>query len=556
VAHASFKGLRVLSLESRRAKEVEKLIRTYGGEAIVVPAMREVGLDSNAEAFEFAEGLLRGEFDLVIFMTGVGVRTMLNIVKARFDGEEFLDALRKVKIAARGAKPATALRELKVPLHVVAEEPSTWRELLRAIDETYGDSLSTMSIAVQEYGASNPEFLAELSSRSRRLSKVPVYQWALPEDLQPLRESVLGLLNGAIDVVLFMTAVQVIHMFHVAEQMGAGAQLRESLQSAVVLSIGPTTSEELAHYGIHPDFEPSRPKMGFLINEAAQYAGRLLEEKRNRKIEAVFSESAGPDADVSDVDEMDTLKPVRRVAASTPTMAGFRDGLMQIDFLHEISSRIAAADSLHLVLDRIVGFISSVIPCDSCFIYVLEGENLVMRASKNPHADLVDQLDIQIGQGVTGWVAKHRQPVAIASGASNDPRFKAFKNIPEDHFEAMLCTPITCAGRVVGVINLQHRLSYRHTTHEVRLLSTLGYLVGAEIERARLETENSQLSKRLETRKAVDRAKGILQRDLSLSEDDAYQMMHKESRQRRKSMREIADAILLSEELRRAQTNA
>ena len=556
MAHASFKGLRVLSLESRRAKEVEKLIRTYGGEAIVVPAMREVGLDSNAEAFEFAEGLLRGEFDLVIFMTGVGVRTMLNIVQTRFDGEEFLAALRKVKIAARGAKPATVLRELKVPLHVVSEEPSTWRELLRAIDETYGDSLSTMSIAVQEYGASNPEFLAELSSRSRRLSKVPVYQWALPEDLQPLRESVLGLLNGAIDVVLFMTAVQVIHMFQVAEQMGVGEQLRESLQSTVVLSIGPTTSEELAHYGIQPDFEPSRPKMGFLVNEAAQYAGRLLEEKRNRKIEAVFSESAEPDADVSDVDEEDTLKPVRRVAASTPTMAGFRDGLMQIDFLHEISSRIAAADSLHLVLDRIVGFISSVIPCDSCFIYVLEGENLVMRASKNPHADLVDQVGIQIGQGVTGWVAKHRQPVAIASGASNDPRFKAFKNIPEDHFEAMLCTPITCAGRVVGVINLQHRLSYRHTTHEVRLLSTLGYLVGAEIERARLETENSQLSNRLETRKAVDRAKSILQRDLSLSEDDAYQMMHKESRQRRKSMREIADAILLSEELRRVQTGA
>jgi len=556
VAHASFKGLRVLSLESRRAKEVEKLIRTYGGEAIVVPAMREVSLESNAEALEFAEGLLRGEFDLVVFMTGVGVRTMLNIVQTRIDGEEFLDALRKVKIAARGAKPATALRELKVPLHVVSEEPSTWRELLRAIDETYGDSLSTMSIAVQEYGASNPEFLAELSSRSRRLSKVPVYQWALPEDLQPLRESVLGLLNGVIDVVLFMTAVQVIHMFQVAEQMGVAEQLRGALQSVVVLSIGPTTSEELAHYGIQPDFEPSRPKMGFLVNEAAQYAGRLLEEKRNRKIEAVFSESVEPDADVSDVDEIDTQKPVRRVAASTPTMAGFRDGLMQIDFLHEISSRIAAADSLHLVLDRIVGFISSVIPCDSCFVYVLEGENLVMRASKNPHADLVDQVGIQIGQGVTGWVAKYRQPVAIASGASNDPRFKAFKNIPEDHFEAMLCTPITCAGRVVGVINLQHRLSYKHTTHEVRLLSTLGYLVGAEIERARLETENSQLSNRLETRKAVDRAKSILQRDLSLSEDDAYQMMHKESRQRRKSMREIADAILLSEELRRVQTGS
>jgi uroporphyrinogen-III synthase len=547
VAHASFKGLRVLSLESRRAKEVEKLIRTYGGEAIVVPSMREVGLESNEAALEFADGLLRGEYDLIIFLTGVGVRALVSVVQERFDRDEFLSALRKVKIAARGAKPATALRELKIPVHVVSEEPSTWRELVQAIDAKYGDSLAEMNIVLQEYGASNPELITELSSRCQSLTKVPVYQWALPEDLQPLREAVLGLLNGAIDVVLFMTAVQVIHLFQVAEQMGVADQLPEALQSIVVLSIGPTTSEELAHYGIQPDFEPSRPKMGFLVNEAAQYSVRLREEKRNRRIEGVISETVGPE---------EAAASVRRVAPSTPTMAGFRDGLAQIDFLHEISSRIAAADSLHLVLDRIVSFISSVIPCDSCFIYVLEGENLVMRASKNPHADLVDQIGIQIGQGVTGWVAKHRQPVALASGASNDPRFKAFKGLPEDYFEAMLCTPIMCAGRVVGVINLQHRLPYRHTTHEVRLLSTLGALVGAEIERARLETENAQLANRLETRKAVDRAKSILQRDLSLSEDEAYQMMHRESRQRRKSMREIADAILLSEELRRAQTSS
>jgi len=551
VAHASFNGLRVLSLESRRAKEAEKLIRTYGGEAIVVPSMREVGLESNGDALEFAAGLIDGEFDLVVFLTGVGVRAMLEVVQSRFDREVFLDALRNVKIAARGAKPTTALRELKVPVHAISEEPSTWRELMRAIDEEFGESLGEMRVAVQEYGASNPELLAELSIRTRNLTKVPVYQWALPEDLGPLKESVLGLVSGTVDVVLFMTAVQVIHLFQVAEQMTLAGQLREALRSIVVLSIGPTTSEELAHYGIQPDFEPSRPKMGFLVNEAAQYSGRLLEEKRNRKIEAVVSEAGASE----EREQEEVAAGVRRVAESTPTMAGFRDGLTQIDFLHEISSRIAAADSLHLVLDRIVNFISSMIPCDSCFIYVLEGDNLVMRASKNPHADLVDQMGIQIGQGVTGWVAKHRQPVAIASGASNDPRFKAFKNLPEDHFEAMLCTPIMCAARVVGVINLQHRLSYRHTTHEVRLLSTLGHLIGAEIERARLEVENSQLANRLETRKAVDRAKSILQKDLSLSEDEAYQMMHRESRQRRKSMREIADAILLSDELRRAQTS-
>ena len=549
MAHASFNGLRVLSLESRRAKEVEKLIRTYGGEPIVVPSMREVGLESNQHVLDFAAKVLEGGYDLIVFMTGVGVRVMLETVETRYDREEFLVALRKVKIAARGAKPSSALRDLQVAVDITSEEPSTWRELLQAIDDRYGDSLGGMHVAIQEYGASNPELLAELSRRSLELTKVPVYQLALPEDLQPLRECVLGILNGMVDVVMFMTAVQIIHLFRVAEQMGVQENLREALRKTVVLSIGPTTSEELTHYGIEPDFEPSRPKMGFLVNEAAQYSSRLLEKKRDGEMEAVASQPSG-----AEKEKRSQVAGVRRVAASTSAMAGFRDGLAEMDFLHEISSRMAAADSLHLVLDRIVDFITSVIPCDSCFIYVLEGENLMLRASKNPHADLIDHIGVEVGQGVTGWVAKHRQPVAIASAASNDPRFKAFKNIPEDHFEAMLCTPILCAGRVVGVINLQHRMSYRHTNEQVRLLSTLGFLVGAEIERARLETENTQLTSKLETRKAVDRAKSVLQRDLSLNEEDAYQMMQKESRQRRKSMREIADAILLAEDLRRGRS--
>ena len=234
-------------------------------------------------------------------------------------------------------------------------------------------------------------------------------------------------------------------------------------------------------------------------------------------------------------------------------MAGFRDGLTSIDFLHEISSRIAAADSFHVVLGSIVDFVTTVIPCDSCFIYVLEHEKLVLRASKNPHADLVDHLGMSLGQGITGWVAEHREPVAIASGASNDPRFVMFRNLPEDHFEAILCTPILCASKVVGVINLQHQMSYQHTANEIRLLSMLGFLVGAEIERTRLETENLQLAGRLETRKAVDRAKGILQRDLAMSEDEAYRTMQRESRQRRISMREIADAIVLGDDLKKTQ---
>jgi uroporphyrinogen-III synthase len=182
---------------------------------------------------------------------------------------------------------------------------------------------------------------------------------------------------------------------------------------------------------------------------------------------------------------------------------------------------------------------------------VLEQDKLVLRASKNPHADIVDRLGVQVGEGITGWVAEHREPVAIASGASNDPRFVVFKNLPEDHFEAILSTPIVSASKVVGVINLQHRLSYQHSPSELRLISMLGFLVGAEIERARLETENTQLAGRLETRKVVDRAKGILQRDLEITEDEAYRTMQRESRQRRKSMREIAEAILLGDDLKK-----
>ncbi len=555
MAHASFDGLRVLSLESRRAVEVAKLIRTYGGEPIVVPAMREAPLESNRQALAFADDLLAKRVDLVVFLTGVGVRALLDIVQTRHDRDQFLAALREVKVAARGPKPVAALRDLRVPVAAIAAEPSTWREMMTSLNASFGDSLQTMRVAVQEYGASNPEFLAELTERTAAVMKVPVYQWVLPEDLQPLREAVLGITNNSVDVVLFMTAVQVIHLFQVAEEMDLRAELSAGLRSLVVVSIGPTTSEELAHYGITPDFEPSRPKMGFIVNEAAQYAGKILAQKKQGI--AALTVPADPSAATPiEKGKSKRTSQVHRVASSTPTMAGFRDGLTSIDFLHEISSRIAAADPFHVVLASIVEFVTTVIPCDSCFIYVLEQGKLVLRASKNPHADLVDHLGVQLGQGITGWVAENREPVAIASNASNDPRFMIFRSLPEDHFEAILCTPILCASKVVGVINLQHRLTYHHKENEVRLLSMLGFLVGAEIERARLETENVQLANRLESRKAVERAKGVLQRDLGMSEDEAYRTMQKESRQRRISMHEIAEAILLGDDLKKGRDAA
>ena len=221
-----------------------------------------------------------------------------------------------------------------------------------------------------------------------------------------------------------------------------------------------------------------------------------------------------------------------------------------VDVLHQTVSRIASADGFHQALDRVLDFAAEVVKCDSCFIYVLEESDLVLRASKNPHQELIDRLKLRLGQGITGWVAEHREPVAIFQEAFKDPRFQRFNELPEDRYEAFLSVPLLSRGQLVGVMNLQHRDRHVYSLRDIRLLSTIGFMAGAEIEVARLETENSDLSQQLQTRKLVERAKGILQRDLGLTEEQAYISIQRQSRQKRKTMKEVAEAIVLSEEVR------
>jgi uroporphyrinogen-III synthase len=221
-----------------------------------------------------------------------------------------------------------------------------------------------------------------------------------------------------------------------------------------------------------------------------------------------------------------------------------------LDVLHEISIRLSTGDGFYEVLGRVVDFASVLVKCDSCLIYVLEEDDLVLRASKNPHPDVVDRLKLRVGQGITGWVAEHREPVAIPEKAAQDPRFQFFHELPEDSYEAFLSVPLMCRGRVVGVINLQHRQHHVYRRREIRVISTIGYLVGAEIELARLEEANSTLTEQLQTRKLLERAKGILQRDLGLTEEQAYLALQRQSRQKRRPMKEIAEAIVLSDDVR------
>jgi signal transduction protein with GAF and PtsI domain len=228
------------------------------------------------------------------------------------------------------------------------------------------------------------------------------------------------------------------------------------------------------------------------------------------------------------------------------------DESTEVDVLHDIASRITAGDSLHGVLERVLEFISWIAKFDSCLVYVLEGNELVLRASRNSHGEVLDRVRLPLGHGITGWVAQHQRPVTVERNAFNDPRFQTFHQLPKDRFEAFLSVPILSRDKVVGVINVQQREPYVFSQCEICLIATAGFLVGAEIEMARLENANSQLSEQLNTRKAVERAKGILQRDLQLSEEKAYLTLQSQSRQRRKPMREVAEAIVLSDEIKRA----
>ncbi|HKW65245.1 MAG TPA: uroporphyrinogen-III synthase [Candidatus Acidoferrum sp.] len=282
---SDFSGLRVLALESRRGAELAKLISNYGGDPVVAPAMREIPLDSNTEALSFAEALLAGKFDVVIFLTGVGARAVLSVAETKYPREDFVSALKRTKVIPRGPKPVVVLRELGVTPALTVPEPNTWRELLQSLDQAEKSSLEFRlqgaRIAVQEYGVSNPELIAALTERGAVVTRVPVYQWALPEDVAPLHSAIRELCAGKIDVIFFTTGVQASHLFQVAGEKKLEEAMRRGLARTIVASIGPTTSEELQRHGVRPDLEPSHPKMGFLVKETAEQAATLLAKKRH-----------------------------------------------------------------------------------------------------------------------------------------------------------------------------------------------------------------------------------------------------------------------------------
>jgi uroporphyrinogen-III synthase len=270
----SFAGMKVLSLESRRSAEMAELIRKQGGDPVLAPSMREAPLQRNEEAFRFAERLFAGEFDMAILLTGVGTRLLNQALATRYPPERFAEALRRITVVARGPKPAAVLRGMDVPVSIAVPEPNTWRELLAATEGRH-----ERRIAVQEYGRSNPELLEGLRQRGATVTTVRVYQWDLPENVEPLRDAARRLAAGELQAALFTTSIQIEHLLRIAAETGMEQAVQRAFGKMVVGSIGPTTSEALEEAGVPPDLEPSHPKMGFLVQETAQRAEAILRAK-------------------------------------------------------------------------------------------------------------------------------------------------------------------------------------------------------------------------------------------------------------------------------------
>jgi uroporphyrinogen-III synthase len=232
----------------------------------------------------------------------------------------------------------------------------------------------------------------------------------------------------------------------------------------------------------------------------------------------------------------------------------------QLALLHRISNIVSSELTLDEMLGEIVGFASQITQCDACLVYLIETETneIVLRASQVPHAQDLGMLRMKMGEGVTGWVAEHKSVVALASNASADQRFKRFAALVEDTYQAFLSVPLVSGGNVIGVINVHHRDTHDHTPEEIAVLTFIGEQMGnataksmlAE-ENARLLEETQEMKRQLETRKLVERAKGILQSRHKLTEEEAYLRLRNESRRLRRPMRDLAEAIILAEDLNR-----
>ena len=279
MATIGFNGLTVAAFESRMAAEITRLIERHGGNPLVTPALREIPLDDNSAALKFGVKLTTERVDLLILLTGVGTTALFDLLKTRFPWSSIAAALKQTALVARGPKPVAALKAFGLQPTLTVPEPNTWIEVVSTLDEYR--PVKGLRVAVQEYGTSNPDLLEALQQRGAEVFQVPIYRWALPENLEPLRQALDEVIAGKVPVLLITNAAQVDHVMEVLGKDGKLRPFRAALKKMVVASIGPTASERLRHYEWPIDLEPSHPKMGILVKETSEQIHALLHQKQS-----------------------------------------------------------------------------------------------------------------------------------------------------------------------------------------------------------------------------------------------------------------------------------
>jgi uroporphyrinogen-III synthase len=274
-----FNRLTVAAFESRMAREMIRLIEHYGGQPLAAPALQEIPIQDNPAALRLGTILLDGQVDILILMTGIGTSTLVDILRSRHPLPSIMEGLTRTTTVARGSKTAAALKALGITPTLTVPEPNTWMEVVSTLDEYR--PVKGLRVAVQEYGISNPELLEALRQRGAEVFPVPIYRWALPEDIGPLKQVLGRIIAGQVQVLLITNAAQIDHVMQLVAQDGTTAQFKEACSKMVVASIGPSASERLRHYDLPVDFEPSHSKMGVLVKECSEQAHALLQQKQS-----------------------------------------------------------------------------------------------------------------------------------------------------------------------------------------------------------------------------------------------------------------------------------
>lgn len=312
-AESPVKNLKVVSFESRMAEETRRLLEKRGYQVISAPSMQEIPLEKNPEAFSFAEKLFAGEIDVLICMTGVGTRMLVDALATRSAKDEIIRALSRVTVVARGPKPVRVLKDLGVPITITVPEPNTWFEILEELDlNRKSVSLEGRTVAIQEYGVSNEELVKGLKKRGANVVQVPVYRWALPDDTRPLKGAILEIIDQKVQIAFFTSATQIRHVLRVASEMGVEEKFRAALKRVIIASVGPVCSEAIEESGFSVDFEPSHPKLGQLVSEVTAKAEELIEEKKaSRETSVTSRRHADAPQDQADRKESPFLKACR-----------------------------------------------------------------------------------------------------------------------------------------------------------------------------------------------------------------------------------------------------